>query len=95
MYQENQNTIQNFANDNYNPEVSNYIQFPDPSQNEPFNRATFPSDKPIIAKHIFAVDSRQRDYNIYPYANNYYVPIPERYRNVTGIELKSCNVTKN
>ena len=82
--------MQNFENMNFRPDVSEYIQFPDPRQNEPFNRATQPSDKPIINKHIFAVDSRQRDYSKYPKANNYYIPIPERYRNVTGIELKAA-----
>ena len=62
--------MQNFVNNNYSPEVSYYGQLPDPSQNTPFNKATHPSDKPIISKHIFAVDSRQRDYNLYPQANN-------------------------
>ena len=87
MYQQ---QLQNFTNENYTPDVTNYIQYPDPSQNEPFNRATFPSDKPIIGKHIFAVDSRQRDYEVYPHANNYSLPIPDKYRNVTGIELKAA-----
>ena len=82
--------MQNFVNNNYSPETSYYGQLPDPSQNTPFNRATHPSDKPIISKHIFAIDSRQRDYNIYPESNNYVVPIPDRYRNVTAIELKAA-----
>lgn len=82
--------MQNFTNDNYYPDVNYFQQFEDPALNEPFNRATHPADKPIIAKHIFAVDSRQRDYNKYPNANNYNIPVPDRYRNVTGIELKAA-----
>jgi hypothetical protein len=82
--------MQNFVNNNYDPNVTYFNQLPDPSTNEPFNKATHPADKPIVAKHIFAIDSRQRDYDKYPNANNYYMPIPERYRNVTSIELKAA-----
>jgi len=82
--------MQNFSNSNYFPPIDNYIKYADPATNDPFNKATQPGDKPIISKHIFAVDSRQRDYNKYPNANNYYVPVPDRYRNVTGVELKAA-----
>ncbi len=82
--------MQNFVNFNYYPNVSQYNQLPDPGQNEPFNKATQPSDKPVISKHIFAVDSRQRNYDKYPEANEYVIPIPDRYRNVTAIELKAA-----
>lgn len=82
--------MQNFVNNNYSPEISYYGQLPDPTQNTPFNRATHPSDKPVISKHIFAVDSRQRNYDFYPEANNYSISIPDRYRNVTSIELKAA-----
>jgi hypothetical protein len=87
--------MQNFANDNYNPEITYYKQLPDPNQNEPFNRATQPSDKPIINKHYFALDSRQRDFNKYPNSNNYNISIPERYRNVTSIELKAAMLPRS
>jgi hypothetical protein len=82
--------MQNFTNDNYYPDVNYFQQFADPALNEPFNRATHPADKPIISKHIFALDSRQRDYKLYPNANNYNIKIPDRYRNVTAIELKAA-----
>ena len=82
--------MQNFVNDNYDPNVTYFNQLPDPATNEPFNRATHPADKPIVAKHIFAIDSRQRDYDKYPNPNNYNMSIPERYRNVTSIELKAA-----
>ena len=82
--------MQNFENLNYLPPVTEYIQFPNPQSNEPFNRATQPNDKPVIAKHIFAIDSRQRDFIKFPNSNEYSIPIPERYRNVTGIELKAA-----
>ena len=82
--------MQNFVNDNYDPNVTYFNQLPDPATNEQFNRATHPADKPVIAKHIFAIDSRQRDYDKYPNPNNYSISIPERYRNVTSIELKAA-----
>ena len=82
--------MQNFVNDNYNPNINFFNQIEDPAQSEAFNKATHPADKPIIAKHIFAIDSRQRDYDFYPHANNYNIPIPDRYRNVTSIELKAA-----
>ena len=82
--------MQNFVNNNYDPNITYFNQLPNPSTNEPFNKATHPADKPIVAKHIFSIDSRQRDYDKYPNANNYYMSIPERYRNVTSIELKAA-----
>lgn len=86
--------MQNFENLNYNPEVTDYVSFPDPRTNEPFNRATQPSNKPSIATHFFAIDSRQRDYSIYPNANQYSIPIPPRYRNVTSLELKCAIIPR-
>ena len=56
-----------------------------------FNNTTHPSDKtrePI--KHIYAVDSRQRNYSVYPDSNNYNIQVPDRYRNVSSIELKAA-----
>ena len=87
--------MQNFVNDNYNPDINFYNKLPDPNQNEPFNRATQPSDKPIINKHYFALDSRQRDFIKYPNSNNYNISIPERYRNVTSIELKAAMLPRS
>ena len=56
-----------------------------------FNNATQPSDKVHKpTRHIYVVDSRQRNSSIYPNANNYNIQIPDRYRNVTSIELKAA-----
>lgn len=87
--------MQNFINDNYEPHISYYEQLQNPSTNEPFNKVTHPSNKPIVSKHIFAVDSRQRNFNLYPNANNYYINIPDRYRNVTSIELKAAMLPRS
>ena len=57
---------------------------------ESANSATHPADKPIISTHYFAIDSRQRDYELYPDANNYYIGIPDNYSNITSIELKAA-----
>ena len=54
-----------------------------------------PTQEKKIIKNIFAVDSRQRDYNLYPNANNYNLPIPDRYKNVTGIELKAAMLPRS
>ena len=81
--------MDNFVNNNYVPDVTFFNQLPDPSQNEAFNKATHPSEKPIITKHIFAIDSRQRNYENYPHANNYNIAIPKDI-NVTSIELKAA-----
>ena len=82
--------MQNFINNNYSPDETYYNKMLDPSQNTSFNKVTHQSDKPIISKHIFAVDSRQRDYNVYKESNNYTIQVPDRYRNVSGIELKAA-----
>ena len=82
--------MQNFINNNYSPDETYYNQMLDPSQNTSFNKVTHPSDKPIISKHIFAVDSRQRDYNVYTEPNNYTIQVPDKYRNVSAIELKAA-----
>lgn len=80
--------MQNFEN-NFFPELmdssSNNLQVPNSA-----NDITHPSDKKSASVHYFAIDSRQRDYDLYPEANNYYVPIPDSYNNVTSIELKAA-----
>jgi len=86
--------MQNFVNNDNNPTISYNGQYDDPAQNAPFNRVTHPSDKPTISKHIFAIDSRQRNYDFYPEANNYTMAIPDRYRNVTAIELKAATLPR-
>lgn len=64
------------------------------SSNISANDITHPSDKKSSSVHYFAIDSRQRDYDLYPQANNYYVPIPDNYNNVTSIELKAASLPR-
>jgi len=54
------------------------------------NNNSASSEKNIYHKNIFAIDSRQRDYSAYPNANNYHMLIPDRYNNVSSIELKAA-----
>ena len=83
--------MMNLENHNFIPDNNNnLIQFPDPNQTESANSATHPANNRHVAKHIYAVDSRQRDYKYFPDANNYSIPIPDIYRNVTAIELKAA-----
>ena len=77
-------TFEDTNNITYFLESNNY------KEGEPFNKATHPADKYKVSKHIFAIDSRQRNYNTYPNANNYNIAIPDRYRNVTSLELKAA-----
>lgn len=65
------------------PELANYFPIGP-------NNATHPANDLKKSTHIFAVDSRQRDFKFYPDANNYDISIPNRYRNVTSIELKAA-----
>jgi hypothetical protein len=53
-----------------------------------------PTDKVIQGKHIFVVDSRQRDCKIYPTPSNYKIHIEQVYKNVTSIELKGAILPK-
>ena len=55
-----------------------------------YNEVTHPADlKCKPAKHILAIDSRQRDFIKFPHPNCYSIDIPN-YNNVTGIELKAA-----
>ena len=48
----------------------------------------------VISKHTFIIDSRQRDYNIYPDANNYLVELMQSHKNVERIELIAAVMPK-
>ena len=53
-----------------------------------------PKRKKIVSKHNVVIDSRQRDYSIYPYPSNYLVQLFESYRNVERIELIAAVMPK-
>jgi len=55
---------------------------------------THPTEKITQGKHIFVVDSRQRDCKAYPTPSNYRIPIDRIYKNVTSIELKGSVLPK-
>ena len=53
-----------------------------------------PTNSKVISKHTIIVDSRQRNYSIYPYPNNYLVELMEPHRNVERIELIAAMMPK-
>ena len=53
-----------------------------------------PTKSKIISKHTIIVDSRQRDYNIYPLPNDYLINLMEPHRNVERIELIAAMMPK-
>jgi hypothetical protein len=53
-----------------------------------------PSNKKVISKHNVIVDSRQRNYTIYPEPNKYLVELMEPHRNVERIELIAAMMPK-
>ena len=58
------------------------------------NEVGHPSKEIIVGKHIFVVDSRQRDCNIFPSPNRYQIPIGQIFKNITQIELKGAILPK-
>jgi hypothetical protein len=53
-----------------------------------------PTKSKVVSKHTIIIDSRQRDYTIYPFSNNYLVELMEPHRNVERIELIAAMVPK-
>lgn len=53
-----------------------------------------PQKSKVTSKHTVIIDSRQRDYSIYPYPNNYLVELMEPHRNVEKIELIAAMMPK-
>jgi len=53
-----------------------------------------PTEKITQGRHIFVVDSRQRDCKVYPTPSNYKIAIDQIYKNVTSIELKGAILPK-
>ena len=53
-----------------------------------------PKNTKVTSKHNIIIDSRQRDYSIYPYPNEYLIELMEPHRNVERIELIAAVVPK-
>lgn len=53
-----------------------------------------PTKTKIVSKHTIIVDSRQRDYNLYPFPNDYLINLMEPHRNVERIELIAAMMPK-
>jgi hypothetical protein len=53
-----------------------------------------PKKSKVVSKHNIIVDSRQRDYTIYPSPNKYLVDLSEPHRNVERIELVAAMLPK-
>jgi hypothetical protein len=53
-----------------------------------------PTKSKITSKHTIIVDSRQRDYSIYPEPNKYLINLMEPHRNVERIELIAAMLPK-
>jgi len=53
-----------------------------------------PKKKKVTSKHYVVIDSRQRDYSIYPYPNKYLIDLMEPHRNVEKIELIAAMMPK-
>jgi hypothetical protein len=57
--------------------------------------ATHPSSTITIGKHIFVVDSRQRDCKLYPSPSYYRIDMGDTFKNISSIELKGCILPKS
>jgi hypothetical protein len=57
--------------------------------------ANHPANTVTIGKHIFVVDSRQRNCEEYPFPSHYRLNMGDVYKNVTSIELKGCILPKS
>ena len=53
-----------------------------------------PTKTKQISKHTVIIDSRQRDYDIYPNPNNYLIDLSSPYRNVERLELIAVMLPK-
>ena len=53
-----------------------------------------PKKSKVISKHNIIVDSRERDYTIYPDPNNYLIELSESHRNVERLELIAAMMPK-
>ena len=53
-----------------------------------------PTNSKVLSKHTIIIDSRQRNYSIYPLPNSYLVELMEPHRNVERIELIAAMMPK-
>ena len=53
-----------------------------------------PKNEKVITKHNIIIDTRQRDYELYPEPNNYLIELMEPHRNVEKIELIAAMLPK-
>ena len=60
----------------------------------PAYKAEHPANEVIEGKHVFVVDSRQRDFENWPNPNHYQLPIYDVFHNVNEIELKAALIPK-
>lgn len=58
------------------------------------NELPHPKKEKVTSKHYVIIDSRDRDYSIYPYPNNYLIELMEPHRNVEKIELVAAMLPK-
>ena len=55
----------------------------------------FPTQNKVVSKHSIIIDSRQRNYTLYPNANEYFIELYENHRNVERLELIAAMLPKN
>ena len=72
----------------------NYYQIPLENIDLSKVEADPPKKSKVLSKHTIIIDSRQRDYSIYPTPGNYLVNLMEPHRNVEKIELIAAMLPK-
>lgn len=61
---------------------------------DPNSRITHPSDRIVVGQHTLVIDSRQRDFTLYPNPSFYRIPLGDEYKNITSIELNGAIIPK-
>jgi hypothetical protein len=54
----------------------------------------FPKRSKLVTKHYIIVDSRQRNYSLYPNPNNYFIELFESFHSVERLELTAAMLPK-
>lgn len=57
--------------------------------------ASHPSSTVTVGRHVFVVDSRQRDCKLYPTPSNFRIEMGDTFKNISSIELKGCILPKS
>ena len=68
-------------------DVNDYYKIPTENTQLDKIENELPKKSKIISKHSVVIDSRQRNYNLYPNPNNYFIELFESHRNVERLEL--------